>query len=53
MDSTEHILLITQLLNEMNIQITEPTLIFNEVVSSSLGSIQFLTQLTINSPNYH
>ena len=49
MDSTEHILLIIQLTNEINIHIIEPTLIFHEVVSSSLGSIQLLTQLTINS----
>ena len=49
MDSTEHILLIIQLTNEINIHIIGPTQIFHEVVSSSLGSIQLLTQLTINS----
>ena len=48
MDSTEHILLIIQLTNEINIHIIGPTQIFHEVVSSSLGSIQLLTQLTIN-----
>ena len=50
MDSTEHILLIIQLTNEISIHIIGPTTqIFHEVVSSSLGSKQLLTQLTINS----
>ena len=47
MDSTEHRLLIIKLTNEINIHIIGPTQIFHEVVSSSLGSIQLLTQLTI------
>ena len=47
MDSTEHILLILQLTNAINISIIGPKLIFHDIVSPSLGSIELLTQLTI------